>query len=81
MFDIYKNLVPDVFNMSGTRKNSITFSKTRKGSMIKNTRSFNNTSRSDPWTFLKDSEKANIIEMNKMYVKMMDSLEYFRIDK
>jgi hypothetical protein len=67
--------------MSGTRKNSITFSQTRKGSMVRNRVSFNNASRSDPWTFLKDVEKANIIEMNKCYVKMTDQLEYFRYDK
>lgn len=40
-----------------------------------------NASRKDPWTFLKEAERANIIEMNKVYVKMMDQLEYFRIDK
>ena len=83
MFMIVQNLVPDTFNMSSTRKNSITFSQTRKGSMARSMQrpSFFNASRNDPLYQHKFIEKENIIEMNKFYVKMMDQLEYFRIDK
>lgn len=49
--------------------------------MARSRPSFFNASRNDPWTYLKESERLNIIEMNKVYVKMMDQLEYFRIDK